>query len=156
MRKHLHRLLIAEENPHIVNVLTQTLKEDFEITVAATGKDAVRQLIRGKQFDCVITELDLPFFDGLELIQLIRMSKLISHTPILVLSAALDSSTRIACLEAGADSYMAKPFNPLEVKVKLHSMFRRALVRTEVHEMPLIPVRFDKDRLGRQIRDYSN
>jgi DNA-binding response OmpR family regulator len=125
MRQRKRRLLLVEENPHIVSVLSQTLKVDFDITVATNGREAVRLLIQGKQFDFVITELNLPLFDGLDLIKLIRMSKLAGQTPIMVLSGDLDSANRIACLEAGADSYMTKPFNPLEVKAKLHSVFRR-------------------------------
>lgn len=140
MKTSLKHLLIVEENPHIVTVLTQTLRADYQITVATNSRDAVRMLIQGRKFDCVITELDLPFFDGLELIKLVRMSKLMGRTPILVLSEAFDSDTRIACLEAGADGHIAKPFNPLEVKVKLQSMTGRSVFGIEKAEAQTVPV----------------
>lgn len=120
-----YHLLIVDENPYVADILIQTLKADFRITVANTGHDAARLLIQGNRFDCVLTELNLSVFSGLELTKLIRMSKLIFQTPIIVLSNAPDSNTRIECLEQGVDSYISKPFNPLEVKAKIHAILRR-------------------------------
>jgi DNA-binding response OmpR family regulator len=141
-----YRLLIAEGNPYVATILVETLKNDFAITVATTGQDAARLLIEGNRFDCVLTELELPFFSGLELTKLIRMSKLIGQTPIVVLSSAVDSVTRIACLEQGADSCMAKPFNPLEVRAKLNAVLRRSA--TVIDEQPvkrIVPVRLPQN-----------
>ncbi|TAE31057.1 MAG: response regulator [Cytophagales bacterium] len=118
-------LLIVDENPYVAGILVQTLRNDFDITVANSGQDAARMLIQGHHFDCVLTELNLPFFSGLDLTKLIRMSKLLAKTPVVVLSNATDSDTRIECLEQGVDGYIAKPFNPLEVKAKLHALLRR-------------------------------
>lgn len=120
-----HRLLLVDENPYVADILLQTFKKEFNVTVATSGQDAARLLIQGGQFDCVLTELNLPFFSGLELTKLIRMSRLMSHTPVVVLSNAADSATRIKCLEQGVDSFIAKPFNPLEVKAKLQALLRR-------------------------------
>jgi DNA-binding response OmpR family regulator len=121
-----HHLLIVDENPYVVDILVQTLSKDFKITVAQTGQEAARLLIQGNRFDSVLTELDLSFFSGLELTKLIRMSRLTAQTPVVVLSNASDSTTRIDCLEQGVDAFIAKPFNPLEVKAKLHALLRRA------------------------------
>lgn len=151
MRKLSYRLLIVEENTHIVSVLTQTLKADFDITVATSGKEAVRVLMQGNRFDFVITELNVSLFSGLELIELIRMNKQSGHTHVLVLSGALDSDARIACLEAGADSYMTKPFNPLEVKAKLHAVSRRISVQSESYDAPVIPVHVTQERQLRSL-----
>jgi DNA-binding response OmpR family regulator len=121
-----HHLLIVDENPYVVEILVQTLRKDFTITVANTGQEAARLLIQGNRFDCVLTELNLSFFNGLELIKLIRMSRVAAQTPIVILSSVPDSATRIQCLEQGADDFLSKPFNPLEVKAKLHALLRRS------------------------------
>lgn len=126
-----HHLLIVDGNPYVAGILVQTLKADFNITVAGTGQDAVRSLIQGNRFDCVLTELNLPILSGLELTKFIRTNRLLSHTPIVVLSNASDSDTRIKCLEQGVDSYIAKPFNPLEVKAKLLALLRRTAPSSE-------------------------
>lgn len=140
MKKSTRQLLIVEENPHIVTVLTQTLRAEYAITVATNSRDAVRLLVQGRQFDCVITELNLPFFDGLELVKLIRMNKLSQKTPVIVLSDAADSDTRIACLEAGADAHIAKPFNPVEVSVNLRALTNRYVMTIGQDEPPISPM----------------
>lgn len=140
-----HHLLIVDENPYVAGILVQTLKSEFDITVANSGQEAARLLIQGNQYDCVLTELNLPHFSGLELTKLIRMSRLISHTPIVVLSGATDSDTRIECLEQGVDTYIAKPFNPLEVKARLHAVLRRAASPfKETQEQPTV-IRMNSD-----------
>ena len=137
MRKPAKRLLIIDENPHIISVLQQTLKTDFDCVVARSGRDAVRLLVQGNRFDAILTELNLSGFSGLELIRFIRTNELIGQTPIIVLSGATDSATRIECLNAGADSYLPKPFNPLEAKAKLQSLLRRTAALPEVYQMPV-------------------
>jgi DNA-binding response OmpR family regulator len=136
-----HHLLIVDENPYVVDILAQNLGKEFTITVANSGQEAARLLIQGNRFDCVLTELNLPFFSGLELTKLIRMSKLIAHMPVVILSDAPDSHTRIECLEQGVDSFILKPFNPLEVKAKLHALLRRT-APSAVEETPkkFVPV----------------
>lgn len=123
MKRH---ILIVDENQYVVDILVQTLSKDFKITVANTGQEAARLLIQGNRFDTVLTELDLPVFSGLELTKLIRMSHLTAQTPVVILSNVSDSATRIDCLEQGVDAFLSKPFNPLEVKAKLHAVLRRA------------------------------
>lgn len=134
-----HHLLIVDENPYVVDILVQTLNKDFKITVASTGQEAARLLIQGNRFDCVLTELDLAFFSGLELTKLIRMSRLASQTPVVILSNVPDSATRIQCLEQGVDAFLSKPFNPLEVKAKLHALLRRADSPIEETQRRLVP-----------------
>jgi len=136
-----HHLLIVDGSPYVAGILVQTLKAHFNITVASTGQDAVRFLIQGKRFDCVLTELDLPLFGGLELTKFIRTNRLLKHTPIAVLSNASGSNTRIECLEQGVDSYIAKPFNPLEVKAELLALLRRAASAVEQTQHTPIPAK---------------
>lgn len=133
-------LLIVDDNPYVAGILSQTLGTDFTVTVASTGQDALHLLGQGNRFDCVLTELNLPNVGGLELTRFIRTSHAISHTPIVVLSAAADSDTRIRCLEQGVDGYVAKPFNPLEVKARLRAVLRRASLPVEAPQPRSLPV----------------
>lgn len=133
-------LLIVDGNPFIAGILVQNLKDDFTITIANTGPEAARMLTQGNRFDCVLTELDLPFFNGLDLTKLIRTSRINRHIPVLILSSATDSDTRIKCLQHGADDFATKPFNPLEVKAKIQAVLRRAaspVYQAEEHERPV-------------------
>ncbi len=133
-----YHLLVVDGNPYVSGILVQTLRTHFNVTVANTGQEAVRLLIQGNRFDCVLTELNLPLIGGLELTNFIRTNRLLKHTPVVVLSNASDSDTRIECLEQGVDSYIAKPFNPLEVRAKLLALLRRTALAVE--ETPYSPV----------------
>ncbi|GAB3718284.1 hypothetical protein GCM10027592_61070 [Spirosoma flavus] len=134
-----HNLLIVDENPYVVDILAQNLRNEFTITVATTGQEAARLLIQGNRFDCVLTELNIPFFSGIELTKFIRTSRLLHHLPVVILSNAPDSSTRIECLEQGVDDFISKPFNPLEVKAKLNALLRRAVATEEGQKSPSSP-----------------
>lgn len=135
-----HRLLVVDSNPYVAGILVQTLKTSFNVTVANTGQDAIRLLIQGNRFDCVLTELNIPHLSGLELTKFIRTNRLLRHTPVVMLSNALNSGTRIECLEQGVDAYMAKPFNPLEVRAKLLALLRRTMSTVEETQYSSISV----------------
>jgi DNA-binding response OmpR family regulator len=119
-------LLIVESNRFLVRILLETLAEEFNVIVASNGIEAMDLLEKGLSADFIVTDLKLPKVNGLELIQRIRKSSRYHSLPILALSDSGDSSTRIRCLENGADDCMAKPFNPLELKAKIRAMLRRS------------------------------
>lgn len=140
-----YHLLVVDENPYVVDVLVQTLGKDFKITVANSGQEAARLLIQGNRFDCVLSELELPFFNGLELTKLIRMSRISSQIPVVILSNIQDSATRIQCLEQGVDAFLSKPFNPLEVKAKLQALLRRVDAPVSEFQKPFSPVQLPSE-----------
>lgn len=121
-----YSLLIVDPNPYVADILAQTLQHDFAVSIARTGQEAARLLLQDKGFDFIVTESDMDGFSGLDLTKLVRTSGLIKQASIVILSSVSDSDTRIKFLENGADDFVAKPFNPLEVKAKLQSLLRRS------------------------------
>ncbi|MFD1140766.1 response regulator transcription factor [Larkinella insperata] len=122
-------VLVVENNRFLVNVLYKTLSDEFSVTVAANGFEAMALLEKGHKVDFIVTDLKLPRFNGLELIQLLRKSENYQEMPILALSESGDSNARISSLESGADDCMEKPFNPFEIQAKIKAMLRRVEVR---------------------------
>lgn len=120
--------LLVEEDQYVAIVLRQALGTDFKLKVVTNGMEAMHWLEQGNHPDLIITELEFPYLDGHELIQLVRGSNLMAHLPIIVLSTQVDSSVRIECLENGADAYLTKPFNPLELRAKAKAILRRTQV----------------------------
>ena len=148
-----YRLLIVDPNPYVADILAQTLQNDFYITIARTGQEAARVLLQDKSFDFVVTELAMDGFSGLDLTKLIRTSGLINQTSVIVLSSVSDSDTRIKCFESGVDDFVAKPFNPLEIRAKLNALLRRSSL--PVYETPARPLSARRSRptgFLRQIR----
>ncbi len=134
-------LLIVDSNPHVGTILRQTLCNDFIVTVATSRQDILNILSRETRFECVITELGIPQFADFELLKIFQNHRLTKNTPVLVLTTNPNSSTRIKCLEEGADSVLAKPFNPMEVKAKLTAIMRRVNFTSSQELQRSIPLR---------------
>jgi DNA-binding response OmpR family regulator len=123
--KPLYNVLIAEDDPFIRKVLRQTLKDDFSVITKENGIEAVSWLEEGNPVDIVLSDIQMPHMDGKDLLRTLRASPSFQRLPIIILSTFSDSATRISCLNMGADDYIVKPFNPLEVKTKINTVLRR-------------------------------
>ena len=127
------RLLLVDDEPAIIKGLRYSLEQDgYEIDVAYDGGEAMQKFAE-KDFDLILLDVMLPVMDGIEVCQRIRES---SQVPIIMLTAKGEDMDKILGLEYGADDYMTKPFNILEVKARIKSIFRRASAMQKADEMP--------------------
>ena len=116
------KILIVDDEPLIVKGLKYSLEQDgYETDSAADGEEAVNKFFAG-QYDLILLDVMLPKLDGIEVCQRIREK---SNVPIIMLTAKGDDMDKILGLEYGADDYMTKPFNILEVKARIKTIFRR-------------------------------
>ncbi len=116
------RILIVDDEPLIVKGLKYSLEQDgYETASAADGEEAVQTFFAG-QYDLVLLDVMLPKFSGIEVCQRIREK---SNVPIIMLTAKGEDMDKILGLEYGADDYMTKPFNILEVKARIKTILRR-------------------------------
>lgn len=123
--KKMYNVLVIEDDSFIRKVLRQTLKDDFYVTTKENGFEGVSWLEEGNAVDVILSDIQMPHMDGKGLITMLRASPVFRRLPIIMLSSFADSDTRIACLDMGADDYIIKPFNPLEVKTKINAVLRR-------------------------------
>ena len=120
------RILLVDDEPLIVKGLKYSLEQDgYETDSAADGEEAVNKFFAG-QFDLVLLDVMLPKFDGIEVCQRIREK---SSVPIIMLTAKGEDMDKILGLEYGADDYMTKPFNILEVKARIKTILRRTTMQ---------------------------
>ncbi len=127
-------LLVVDDDRRIRQLLQTFLAENgFRITAAASAAEA-REKMRIMAFDLVVLDIMMPGEDGLSLTQSLRASG--EGVPVLMLSALAEPSDRIAGLETGSDDYLAKPFEPRELLLRIRGLLRRqaqtAPARTEV------------------------
>ncbi len=116
------RILVADDDPHIRDVLDFALsKNGHETIMAKDGEQAVR-LFAEKSPDLVVLDVGMPELDGLEVCKRIRRE---SDVPILFLSARDDEIDRILGLEIGGDDYLTKPFSPRELVTRIGVIMRR-------------------------------
>ncbi len=118
------RILIVEDERHIAAGLKLNLElEDYQVAVAASGREMAAQLVSGGPFDLLLLDVALPDVDGFTLCNRLRESG--DFTPVLMLTARDGVDDRVRGLEAGADDYLAKPFSYDELLARLRSLLRR-------------------------------
>ena len=131
------RILLVDDEPLILKGLRYTLEQEgYEILTAADGEEAL-QVFFDEPVDLVLLDVMLPKMDGIQVCQRIRES---SNVPILMLTAKGEDMDKILGLEYGADDYMTKPFNILEVKARIKTVLRRAGSPAANEEKKLIRV----------------
>lgn len=117
-----YRILVAEDDGDIVQVLKLYLNNvGHEVLHAPNGAEALK-IMEQQPVDLGIFDIMMPRMDGYELIRRVRE---FSALPIIVLSAKKEDADRIVGLNIGADDYLVKPFNPLEVVARVQSVLRR-------------------------------
>jgi len=117
------KVLVVDDEKLIVKGIRFSLEQDgMEVTCAYDGEEAL-QLARENTFDIILLDVMLPKLNGFEVCQQIRE---FSNVPIIMLTAKGDDMDKILGLDYGADDYMTKPFNILEVKARIKAIMRRS------------------------------
>ena len=116
------KVLVVDDEKLIVKGIRFSLEQDgMEVEAAYDGEEAVEKA-KEKEFDIVLLDIMLPKLDGLQVCQHIRE---FSNVPIIMLTAKGEDMDKIMGLEYGADDYITKPFNILEVKARIKAIMRR-------------------------------
>jgi two-component system phosphate regulon response regulator OmpR len=115
-------ILIVDDDERIRGLLQKFLSRNGYWVSAARDAGHARRLLKGLEFDLIVLDVMMPGEDGVSLTRSLR-----SHmsTPILLLTAKGDAEDRIAGLEAGADDYLPKPFEPKELLLRINAILRR-------------------------------
>lgn len=122
-----NRVLVVDDEKLIVKGLKFSLEQDgMEVECAYDGEEAL-YCAQNKQYDIILLDIMLPKMDGMQVCQQIRE---FSTVPIIMLTAKGDDMDKILGLEYGADDYITKPFNILEVKARIKAILRRNILKT--------------------------
>lgn len=117
------RILIAEDDAPLASFITKSfLAEGHECQMAGTGEEALA-ILKADRVDLLILDLNLPILSGTEVLSRIRSRN--AELPILILTATDHVTERVACLDAGADDYLAKPFSFSELSARARALLRR-------------------------------
>ena len=132
------KVLVVDDEKLIVKGIRFSLEQDdMEVDTAYDGEEAVEKA-RENDYDIILLDLMLPKLDGLSACQQIRE---FSDVPIVMLTAKGEDMDKILGLEYGADDYITKPFNILEVKARIKSIFRRTSMGEEQDESKVLRIR---------------
>lgn len=116
------KILICDDEKDIVNALKIYLA-DYELYEAYNGKEAI-DIVEKEEIDLILLDIMMPVMDGITAMNQIRKSH---NMPIILLTAKSEDSDKVLGLNVGADDYITKPFNPLEVSARVNSQLRRYL-----------------------------
>ena len=117
-------VLVIEDNRDIAAYIGNLLSGSYNVAYAANGEDGMQKAIDIVP-DLIITDLMMPGMDGLELCRRVRANNVVSHIPIVIVTAKISEQERIAGIEAGADAYLAKPFNVDELRTVVERLLDR-------------------------------
>ncbi len=119
----MYNILVVDDDKEIVNAIEIYLsKEGYNILKAYSGVEALQVLEKNQDIHLIILDIMMPKLDGISTANIIRKDKAI---PIIMLSAKSEDYDKIAGLNNGADDYVTKPFNPLELIARVNSQIRR-------------------------------
>ncbi len=118
-----YRILVAEDDLELSNLLFRLLSEQYDVSLAKTGKQAL-ELIKNNRIDLLVSDIVMPEMDGLTLCKIIKSEILTSHIPVILLTARSEMENRIEGLEMGADSYIPKPFHPKHLFVRIEKLLK--------------------------------
>ena len=114
-------LVVDDEKPIVKGIKFSLEQDDMQVDVAYDGEEAF-EMAKANEYDIILLDIMLPGYTGLEVCQMIRE---FSDVPIVMLTAKGDDMDKILGLEYGADDYITKPFNILEVKARIKAILRR-------------------------------
>ena len=142
-------VLVVDDEKLIVKGIRYSLEQDgMEVFCAYDGEEAL-ELVKEQEFDIILLDVMLPKLTGFEVCQQIRE---FSNVPIIMLTAKGEDMDKILGLDYGADDYMTKPFNILEVKARIKAMLRRSSKPAQREdESMLIAKDMKLDREGRRV-----
>jgi DNA-binding response OmpR family regulator len=131
-----HTILVVENDEPLAALLQEVLEDEgYQVQRASNGRHADTR-IQANDLDAVLLDLRIPLLDGLHVLKMVRASERLTtrHLPIMVLSGAASELEHRACRAAGADDYLAKPFDLDDLLARLQSLLNQ---RRATDELPI-------------------
>ncbi len=133
------RILIVDDDPDILDVLEITLSEEnYEIFKAMDGEEAIR-IIKSKPLDLVLLDYAIPKMNGRQVCMEVKKDILLRHLPIIMVTGKGEVSDKVGGIDAGADDYIVKPFEPKELLARIRMILRRTARDLEANPLSRLP-----------------
>lgn len=148
------RLLIVDHDQLSRDILSRNLKrEGYAVEMETDGSKALARLSEGI-FDMVLWEVALPTLNGFDLLTRIKKDKSLQHLPVVLLSEQAETENVIRCIEAGAEDYLLKPFNPALLKARIRGCMERKTLRDQEQRL-LATIKTHQERMTAELNEAS-
>ena len=132
------RILTIDDDPDILDVLDLTLSESYEVVQATNGREAL-DLLQSKTPNLIICDYMMPVMNGKEFVRAIKKDVLLQHIPVIMLTGKGEVKDMIGGIEAGADDYIVKPFEPDSLLARIHMILRRTVRSLDANPLTHLP-----------------
>lgn len=133
------KVLIIDDDPDIRDVIKITLQpEGYECLEAGDGEEGIK-LIQEKSPDLVLVDYQMPRMNGPEVCRRVKNDLLLRHLPIIMVTGKGEVTDKVGGIEAGADDYIVKPFEPKELVARIHMVLRRTTIDQEANPLTRLP-----------------
>jgi len=122
-RSHDHSVLVIDDNPEILKLMKLLLSEEFDLDIASSGEEGLT-LMRKNMPDLVLSDVMMPGMDGHAFCRRVKEDAALKHIPVILVTARSGAEMLAEGIESGADDYLAKPFDSVELKARIRSLLR--------------------------------
>ncbi len=125
------KLLAVDDDLMNRDMLSRRLEKlGYEVTDAGTGREALQKLKDGN-FDLVLLDILMPDLDGFQTLEFMKADPRLRHVPVIMLTALDDVASTVRCIEAGAEDYVPKPFNPTVLRARISASLEKKRLRDQ-------------------------
>lgn len=142
-------ILVVDDNPDILWLLSNILAKEYVVTLAKNGSEA-RQMLERQTPSLIITDIMMPDESGIEFIKFIRKNKFTQHLPVIILTAKISEEDKIEGFNDGADAYVTKPFNSDFLKTLVARLLERKNSDKDYYRSPMSSISLES---GMEISD---
>lgn len=118
------QILIVDDEITILKLLNFVLSQEYDLIIKNSGVEAISWLEEGNAPALIISDLEMPYFDGSSFIYNLKISGFYRDTPVIILSGASNLDEKVANMPFKLDAYVSKPFNPSQLKEAIHTVFK--------------------------------
>jgi CheY-like chemotaxis protein len=119
------QILVVDDEISILKLLNFVLSPDYELVIKTSGVEALTWLEEGHSPALILSDLEMPYFDGSSFIHNLKISGFYRDTPVIILSGASNLAERVAQMSFKLDDFVPKPFNPAQLKEVINNVFKK-------------------------------
>ena len=118
------QILVVDDDVSILKLLNFILSKEYTVVMKTSGIEAFGWLEEGNYPELIISDLQMPYFDGTSFIRNLKISGFYRHTPVIVLSGADDIKEQVEKMSFAVEGYINKPFNPVSLRSVINNVFK--------------------------------
>jgi len=119
------QILVVDDEVSILKLLNFVLSKEYDLVIKNSGVEALTWLEEGNSPALILSDLEMPYFDGSSFLHNLKISGFYRDTPVIILSGAINLEERISQMTFKLDAYIPKPFNPVQLKEAISDVFKK-------------------------------